>query len=86
ETWIPTQNKYRETHSADYVTDFQARRLSTKVKRKTGETELANTNDATGIAMPRALIAIMENYQQEDGSIVVPEVLRKYTGFDVIRK
>lgn len=86
ETWIPAQNKYRETHSADYVTDFQARRLNTKVRRKSGETELLHTNDATAIAMPRALIAIMENYQQEDGSIMVPEVLRKYTGFDVIRK
>lgn len=86
ETWIPAQDKYRETHSADYVTDFQARRLNTKVRRKSGETELAHTNDATAIAMPRALIAIMENYQQEDGSITVPEVLRKYTGFEKITK
>jgi seryl-tRNA synthetase len=85
ETWMPGQGKYRETHSADYMTDYQARRLATKVKRKSGETELVHTNDATAIAIGRTLIAIIENYQQADGSIKVPEVLQKYTGFGVIK-
>lgn len=84
EVWLPGQDKYRETHTADFMTDFQARRLNIKVKRADGKQELAYTNDATAIAIPRTLIAIMENYQQKDGSIKVPKVLQKYTGFDVI--
>lgn len=84
ETWIPSQDKYRETHTSDYNTDYQARRLSTKVKRADGKNEIAHTNDATAFAIGRILVAIMENYQQEDGSIKVPEVLIPYTGFDVI--
>ncbi len=86
ETWLPGQDKYRETHSADYMTDYQARRLNIKVKKADGSTEFAHTNDATCIAMSRIPIAIMENYQQEDGSIVVPKVLVPYTGFEVIKK
>jgi seryl-tRNA synthetase len=83
--WLPGQNKYRETHTADYMTDYQARRLQTKVKRRNGKTELVHTNDATALA-ERPLIAIMENYQQKDGSIKVPKVLQKYCGFKVIGK
>jgi len=86
ETWLPGQNKYRETHSADYMTDYQARRLGIKYRKAEGGSEFAHTNDATAIAMPRILIAIMENNQQEDGSIMVPKVLQPYTGFDVIKK
>jgi seryl-tRNA synthetase len=78
ECWIPGQGKYRETHTSDYMTDFQARRLSTKVKRTDGKTELVHMNDATAFAIGRILIAIIENYQQADGSIMVPEVLQKY--------
>lgn len=80
ETWMPGQNKYRETHSADYVGGFQARRLQTKIKRANGETEPVHMNDATVIAIGRTLIAILENYQQADGSVVIPEVLRPYMG------
>lgn len=80
ETWIPSQNKYRETHSADYMSDYQSRRLNTKVKRSDGKTELVHMNDATYIAIGRTLIAIMENYQNEDGTISVPEILRAYMG------
>lgn len=84
ETWIPSQNKYRETHSADLITDYQSRRLNTKVKRTDGKTELVHMNDATGFALGRILIAIMENYQNSDGSISVPEALQEYVGFKKI--
>jgi len=80
ECWVPSQNKYRETHSADLVTDYQARRLNTRVKRENGETELVHMNDATAFAIGRTIIAILENNQQEDGSIIIPKVLRKYIG------
>lgn len=86
EAWIPSQGSYRETHSADYMTDFQTRRLKTKLKRADGTTVLAHTNDATAFAIGRTLIAIMENNQQEDGSIVVPEALRALVGKDVIAR
>lgn len=78
ECWMPGQNKYRETNTSDYMTDFQSRRLNIKYKKKNGEKEYVYMNDATAFAMGRTLIAIMENYQQKDGSIVVPEILRKY--------
>jgi seryl-tRNA synthetase len=81
--WLPGQNKYRETHTADYMTDYQARRLQTRVRRKNG-TELVHTNDATAFSQ-RPLIAILENYQQKDGSVKVPKVLQKYTGFKEIK-
>ena len=78
ETWMPGQNTFRETHSADYIGGFQARRLNTKVKRKDGTLEFLHMNDATAIAMGRMLIAIIENYQQADGTIKVPDVLVPY--------
>ncbi|MDA1338259.1 MAG: serine--tRNA ligase, partial [bacterium] len=84
ETWIPSQDKYRETHSADYMTDFQSRRLNTRYKSRNGESKFVYMNDATAFALGRTLIAILENYQQEDGSVLVPEVLQKYTGFTKI--
>lgn len=84
ETWLPGQNQYRETHTSDYMTDFQARRLHTKVKRKDTKKEFVHMNDATVFAIGRTLIAIMENYQQADGSITVPEVLRAYVPFESI--
>lgn len=84
-TWMPGQNQYRETHTSDMNTDFQSRGLNTKFKRKDGTKEFAHTNDATVFAIGRMLIAIMENYQQKDGSIKVPEVLIPYVGKEVIR-
>ncbi len=78
ECWLPGQNKYRETHTSDYVTDFQARRLNTKVKRTDDSVELVHMNDATAFAIGRILIAIIENYQQKDGSVLIPEALQKY--------
>ncbi len=80
ETWMPGQNKYRETHSSDYTGGFQARRLNTRVRRADGKIEHVHMNDATVVASGRTLIAIIENYQQADGSIKIPEALRPYMG------
>lgn len=79
EVWLPGQNKYRETHTADYMTDYQSRRLNTRVRRE-GGVELVHTNDATAFALGRCMVAIIENYQQPDGSVVIPEALRNYMG------
>lgn len=78
EVWLPGQNKYRETHTADYMTDYQSRRLQTRVRREDGELELVHTNDATAFALGRIMIAIIENYQNEDCTVRVPKVLQKY--------
>lgn len=78
ETWMPGQNKYRETHTSDLTGNFQARRLNTRVRRKDGSIEPVHMNDATAIALSRIPVAIMENYQQADGSIRIPEVLLPY--------
>lgn len=79
DSWLPGQDKYRETHTADYITDYQARRMQTRVRRTSGDLELVHTNDATAFSQ-RPLIAIVENFQQADGTIAVPEVLRSYLG------
>lgn len=84
ESWIPSQNRYRETHTSDLMTDYQSRRLNTRVKRKTGELEFVHMNDATAFAIGRTLIAILENYQQKDGSVLVPKVLQEYLDFQKI--
>jgi seryl-tRNA synthetase len=84
-TWLPGQNKYRETHTADYITDFQARRLKTRLKRGDGKIELVHTNDATAIALSRVPIAIIENGQTADAQVKIPKVLQKYmNGHEVI--
>jgi seryl-tRNA synthetase len=85
ECWMPGQNRYRETNSADLNTDFQSRRLNSRFKRKNGELEFVHMNDATVFAIGRTLIAILENYQQKDGSVKIPAVLQKYAGFTVIK-
>jgi len=84
EAWIPSQNKYRETHTSDLMTDYQSRRLNTKVRKNDGSTEYVAMNDATVFA-GRILIAILENNQLEDQSIVVPNELIKYLGKDKIK-
>ena len=78
DAWLPGQDKYRETHTADYMTDYQARRLQTRVRRANGELELAHTNDATAFALSRTPISIIENFQTENGDVVIPEVLRPF--------
>ena len=85
EIWMPGQNKYRETHTSDLMTDFQARRLNTKVKRVSGESQYVHMNDATAFALSRIVVAIMENYKTEKGTIKIPKVLQKYTGFKEIK-
>jgi len=80
EVWFPGQKKYRETHSADYMTDYQARSLKTRYRKSDNTTELVHTNDATVFAFSRILAAIMENYQNEEGEILVPDVLKNYLG------
>jgi seryl-tRNA synthetase len=79
EAWLPGQNRYRETHTADYITDYQARRLQTRVRRQDGNVQLVHTNDATAFS-ERPLVAIIENYQTADGRVLIPEVLRPYMG------
>ncbi|XKT74195.1 MAG: serine--tRNA ligase [Patescibacteria group bacterium UBA2163] len=85
ETWMPGQGVYKETHTSDYMGGYQARRLRTRLVRKDGSTEAVHMNDATLFAMGRMIAAIMENYQQEDGSIRVPKVLQQYVGKDIIK-
>jgi seryl-tRNA synthetase len=84
EAWMPGQNKYREVTSVSTVTDFQSRRLNMKYQDG-NEKKYVNVLNGTAFAMSRTPIAILENYQQEDGSIIIPEVLKKYMGKDVIK-
>jgi len=86
ECWLPSQSRYRETHSCSNCTDFQARRLNIKYKDKKGHLAFIHTLNGTALAVGRLILAILENYQQKDGSVKVPQVLQKYCGFKVIRK
>ena len=78
EVWIPSENKYREISSCSSCGQFQARRMKAKFKNEKNETDFLATLNGSGLAIGRTLIAIMENYQQKDGTIIVPEVLRPY--------
>lgn len=80
EAWLPSQEKYRETHSASYFHDFQTRRLNIRYKDTNGKLEYTHSLNNTAAATPRLLIAIIENYQQADGTIKVPEVLVPFMG------
>lgn len=82
EAWMPAQNAYREIISCSNCTDYQARRLNIKYREKEGEPPrgFVHTLNSTALATGRTIVAILENYQQEDGSVVIPEVLRKYMG------
>ena len=84
--WMPGENQYRETHTSDLMTDFQSRRLETKVQRTNGETQYVHMNDATAFAIGRILVAIIENYQQIDGSIKIPEILVPFVGKEIISR
>jgi seryl-tRNA synthetase len=79
DTWMPGQGKYRETHTADYMTDYQARRLKTRYRTVDGSIELVHTNDATAMSQ-RPLIAILENYQTASGEVLIPAVLQPFMG------
>ncbi|MBI3398123.1 MAG: serine--tRNA ligase [Deltaproteobacteria bacterium] len=81
EVWLPGQNKYREISSCSNFEDFQARRANIKYKPKDGgKPRFVHTLNGSGLAVGRTLVAILENYQQEDGSVVIPEALRQYMG------
>ena len=87
EVWFPAQNKYREISSCSNCVDFQARRANIRFRRDSkSKPEFVHTLNGSGLAVGRTVAAILENYQQADGSIVVPEVLRSYMGCDVIAK
>jgi seryl-tRNA synthetase len=85
EAWLPGQNAYKEISSCSNFEAFQARRASIRFKNAKGKSEFAHTLNGSGLAVGRTWVAIVENYQQSDGSVVVPEVLRPYLGTEVIR-
>jgi seryl-tRNA synthetase len=85
EVWLPGQNAYKEISSCSNFEAFQARRASIKFKSAQGKNEFVHTLNGSGLAIGRTWVAIVENFQQKDGSVVVPEVLRPYLGTDVIR-
>ncbi len=80
EAWVPTENKYRETHSISYFHDFQTRRSNIKYKDANGKMRLAHSLNGTALASPRILVSLIENYQQADGSILIPKVLQPFLG------
>ena len=86
EVWFPSENAFREISSVSNCGDFQARRMNTRFKRaEGGKTEFLHTLNGSGLAVGRTFAAILENYQQEDGSVTVPEALRKYMGAESIK-
>ncbi len=86
ESWVPSENRYRETHSSSYFHDFQTRRLNIKYRDAEGKLQHAHSLNNTAIATPRILISIIENNQQADGSILIPKALQTYMGKDKIEK
>jgi seryl-tRNA synthetase len=87
EVWLPSQNRYREISSCSNFEAFQARRMKTRLRSKEGKTEYLHTLNGSGLAVGRTLVAILENYQNEDGSVTIPKVLRAYLdGQEVLKK
>ncbi|MDP3725991.1 MAG: serine--tRNA ligase [bacterium] len=86
EAWVPSENKYRETHSSSYFHDFQTRRLNIRYRDADGTLKFVHSLNNTALATPRILVSLIENNQQEDGSIKIPSALRKYVGMDVIKQ
>ncbi len=84
EVWMPSRNEYGEVTSTSNCTDYQARNLNVRLRRRNGKIEYAHMLNGTAIATSRTIIAILENYQEEDGSVVIPEVLRKWMGKEKI--
>ena len=86
EVWLPSYNRYCEISSCSNFEDFQARRASIRFKNSSGDkAALVHTLNGSGVAIGRTVAAILENYQNADGSVTVPEVLRKYMGTDIIK-
>ena len=86
EVWVPSEKKYREISSCSSCGQFQARRMKAKYKTLDNKTDFVGTLNGSGLAIGRTLIAIMENYQQKDGSIIIPKVLRPYMNGEEIIK
>ncbi|OHA76897.1 MAG: serine--tRNA ligase [Candidatus Wildermuthbacteria bacterium RIFCSPLOWO2_12_FULL_40_9] len=86
ETWLPSENRYRETHSTSNCTDFQSRRLNIRYRDSAGQMQFAHTLNGTAFAIGRTIVAILENYQQKDGSVKIPTVLQKYLKLKVIKR
>ena len=86
ECWMPSEGKYRETHSSSYFHDFQTRRLNIRYRDENGEMKFAHSLNNTALATPRLLAVLIENYQQEDGTVKVPDALVQYVGKSVIGK
>jgi seryl-tRNA synthetase len=84
ELWVPKENKYREIGSASYFHDFQTRRMNIRYKDNDGKMRYAHSLNATAIPTPRILVSLVENFQQIDGTIKIPEVLHKYFGKEII--
>ena len=84
EVWLPSYNTYKEISSCSNYGDYQARRANTRYRTKDGQIRFVHTINGSGLAVGRTFAAILENFQQEDGTVIIPEVLRKYTGFDKI--
>jgi len=86
EVWLPAQNTYREISSCSNCESFQARRMKARFKNDAGKTEFVHTLNGSGLAVGRTLVAVLENYQQVDGSVKVPEVLQPYMGGKTVLK
>mgnify|MGYP003316014439 CR=1 FL=1 len=84
EVWVPSESKYREISSCSNCRSFQARRMNSKYKDNEGKNKFLHTLNGSGLALPRIWVAIIENGQQPDGTIIIPEVLVPYTGFESI--
>lgn len=85
ELWVPGEEKYREIGSASYFHDFQTRRLNIRYRDEEGNLQFAHSLNATAIATPRILVSLVENHQQEDGSVKIPKALQSYFGKDIIK-
>jgi seryl-tRNA synthetase len=86
EVWLPGQQAYREISSCSNCEAFQARRMQTRFRNAQGKTEFVHTLNGSGLAVGRTLVAVLENYQQADGSVIIPEPLRPYMGGQEVLK
>ena len=84
ESWVPSENRYRETHSDSFLGDWQARRVNLRYRGEDGKVRFAHTLNNTALASPRIMIPLLENHQQRDGSVRIPAALRPYLRMDAI--
>ena len=86
ECWVPSEQKYRETHSCSALHDWQARRTQTRYRDSDGKIHFCHTLNNTAVATPRILVPLLENHQREDGSVRLPQALRPYFGKEVLKQ